>query len=302
MTMNISAQNKRDAELLQALLNMIKDNGNDMHYSEIKKEFPSYFQLNEKEIEPTATREHAWHAVVQMIGGIECKVAGLVEIEKAYWSVTPKGEALINVPAEQFYQAYHTPWLEYNKKKKERAGIVNKDIPEINELENTAAIDISTIQTNALEAIEQHILAMTPSYFEKFVGALLRGMGYYVNYIAKGGKDGGLDITAYHDPLGANGSHIKVQVKHYTSSNVGAKEVRELIAKLSKPNDVGIFVTSGDFSKDCKFEMRDHHKSLRLIGMKELIELWIQYYPNLSDSDKACLPLIPVYHLNTKKL
>lgn len=39
-------------------------------------------------------------------------------------------------------------------------------------------------------------------------------MGYYIQSVAPRGKDGGIDIVAYTDPLGAKIPRIKVQVKH----------------------------------------------------------------------------------------
>ncbi len=34
------------------------------------------------------------------------------------------------------------------------------------------------------------------------VAALLRAMGYYTPFISPRGKDGGVDILAYQDPIG----------------------------------------------------------------------------------------------------
>ena len=44
---------------------------------------------------------------------------------------------------------------------------------------------------------------MPPYQFQDLVAALLRAMGYHVAWVAPPGKDGGTDIVAYTDPLGA---------------------------------------------------------------------------------------------------
>jgi predicted Mrr-cat superfamily restriction endonuclease len=45
--------------------------------------------------------------------------------------------------------------------------------------------------------------------FQDLAAALLRGMGYYTPFVAPTGKDGGVDIIAYRDPLGTVSPRIK---------------------------------------------------------------------------------------------
>jgi len=52
---------------------------------------------------------------------------------------------------------------------------------------------------------------------EPLVAALLRGMGYYTPFVAPKGKDGGVDVVAYRDPLGTESPRIQVQIKHRES-------------------------------------------------------------------------------------
>ena len=74
--------------------------------------------------------------------------------------------------------------------------------------------------------------------FQDFVAALLRGMGYFTPFISPKGKDGGVDVIAYKDPIGSVGARIKVQVKHRANSKVTSKEVRELSSLLNKQNEL----------------------------------------------------------------
>ena len=63
------------------------------------------------------------------------------------------------------------------------------------------------------------ILAKYKSYeFQDLVADLLRAMDYHIAWIAPPGKDRGIDIIAYTDPLGASVPRIKVQFKHRDQS------------------------------------------------------------------------------------
>jgi restriction system protein len=54
---------------------------------------------------------------------------------------------------------------------------------------------------------------MNPFDFQQLVADLLRAMGYHVSWVSPPGKDGGVDIIAYTDPLGTKLPRIKVQVR-----------------------------------------------------------------------------------------
>ena len=62
---------------------------------------------------------------------------------------------------------------------------------------------IELLKDQALEGFREHIAKMNPYEFQDLVAALLRAMGYYTPFVSPKGKDGGIDIVAYQDPLGA---------------------------------------------------------------------------------------------------
>ena len=80
----------------------------------------------------------------------------------------------------------------------------------------------------------------------------MRAMDYHTDFIADKGKDGGIDIVAYQDPLGIKNPRIKVQVKHYPENPIPVDEIRKLKGLLNAGNEVGLFVTSGSFTNDAK--------------------------------------------------
>ena len=153
------------------------------------------------------------------------------------------------------------------------------------------------LQGQASKGIREYIIKKNPYEFQDLVAALLRAMGYYTPFIAPKGKDGGVDIIAYRDPLGTTAPQLKVQVKHYPTSAISVDVVRSLLGVLVKEGEVGLLVTSGTFTSESKKEARNGHRCLRLIDIDEFIDLWIRYYDRMSEEDKALLPIISVYFL-----
>ena len=77
------------------------------------------------------------------------------------------------------------------------------------------------------------IASRSPYEFQDMVAALLHAMGYFTPFVAPKGKDGGVDVLAFHDPLGATIPRVKVQVKHTPSSSVSVEVVRRLSGRLA---------------------------------------------------------------------
>ncbi len=64
------------------------------------------------------------------------------------------------------------------------------------------------------------------------------------------------------------------------------------------PNDVGLFVTSGSFSKDALDEARkQEQRRITCLDLKKLFDLWVRHYENLPQEARLMLPLKPVYYL-----
>ena len=63
-------------------------------------------------------------------------------------------------------------------------------------------------------------------------------------------------------------------------------------------NDVGLFVTTGRFTKDAHDEARiQERRKITLIDRERLVELWIEYMDRLSEDARQLLPLKPIYFL-----
>jgi restriction system protein len=103
--------------------------------------------------------------------------------------------------------------------------------------------------------IEARLPGLIPYDLQELVAHLLQAMGYHVGWVASLAKDGGVDIMAWTDPLGTRPRRIKVQVKRLGES-IRVGEVRSFMALLGD-QDVGLFVTTGGFTKDAEAEARD---------------------------------------------
>jgi len=157
------------------------------------------------------------------------------------------------------------------------------------------------LESKETAGIKDFIAKKKPYDFQFLIGALLRAMGYYTPFISPKGRDGGVDIIAYSDPLGVKIPRLKVQVKHYPNSAISVDDVRSLKGITNAASEIGLFVTSGTFSKEAERSARDGNIHIRLIDGEELVELWKTNYHNLSDEDKNMLPLHPIYFLGSNE-
>ena len=162
--------------------------------------------------------------------------------------------------------------------------------PTDDNVERDRAEELNMLESDAREGIRKFIVSKSPYEFQDMVAALLRAMGYHTPFIAPKGKDGGIDITAYLDPLGAQTPRIKVQVKHKPETAIGASDIRALLGVL-RAGDIALFVTSGTFSPDAKTTGTSSREFIRLIDGDEFIDMWLEFYDKMTDDDKNMLPL-----------
>ncbi len=84
--------------------------------------------------------------------------------------------------------------------------------------------------------------------FELLVGEIFRRQGYGVELSAALGADGGIDLVLRRD-----GESIPVQCKHWKTARVTAREMREFFGAMTDAAAPrGVFVTTGDFSRDAR--------------------------------------------------
>lgn len=142
------------------------------------------------------------------------------------------------------------------------------------------------------ELIKDKISSLDPDEMEQLAAAILRGMGFRARVSPKG-PDRGVDITASPDGLGLQEPRIKVEVKH-RSGPISAQLIRSFIGAL-RPGDRGIFVSTGGFTREARYESDRANIPVTLVDIDTLAELVVDYYEDFDLEGKALIPLIRIY-------
>lgn len=280
------------AQTTHAALKILEQEGGDMRYSDICRILSETKDFTDYEKENTKSGYPRWKIYLQFFS-IELSLAGYIIRNKGVWHLTEEGQAALKKSPEDFFAGFHSAYREYAKKQKADKDVLADKIEDIKEIPN----ELDDLESRATSGIIDYINQKNPYEFQELVAALLRSMGYYTPFIAPKGKDGGIDIIAYQDPLGTTQPQLKVQVKHYPKTPIPVDVVRSLGGTLVKEGEVGLLVTSGSFTNDAKKEARNYHRRLRLIDIDEFIELWIRYYDKMAEADKLLLPITPIYFI-----
>jgi restriction system protein len=226
--------------------------------------------------------------------------AGWLVKSKGRWYVTEEGRKAYNqiVDPEKFAREASRLYSQWRASQPEAIAELEEGITEgASSIEKAAeASTVEEAEETAWAEIEQYVQAINPYDLQKLVAALLRAMGYHVSWIAPPGPDKGIDILAHNEPLGTSTPRIKVQVKR-RADKISVDGLRSFMAMLGE-QDVGIFVSTGGFTSDAESEARTKEtRKLTLVNLEKLVELWVEHYDKVSESDKLLLPLKPVYYL-----
>lgn len=284
------------AKLLHAAFTILKDSGRELPRKELIARI-------EKEVELTSWDREAyentgrirWETILGFFS-IGAGRAGFIIKKKGIWYLTPEGEEAIKLGPAGILKAVNEA---YKKWKEQQTSEIAE--AEAADVEAPAPIvEFDKVEQIALEGLQAFINSKNAYEFQDLVAALLRGMGYYTPFVAPKGKDGGIDVVAYRDPLGTKSPRIQIQIKHRPTTSSSAPEVRQLMGLLQKEGDVGMFVSTGGFTPDAKTTARSSHIHVELIDLPRFINLWQEFYEKLSDEDKGLLPLTPIYFLAVK--
>lgn len=283
---------------------ILQENGGELRGKDVVEKIRETLEFNEYEKHRyEKTGYIRWESILHFYT-IDCMKAGYLRKSKGVWILTNEGEEAIKLGAEKLLSTATKIYREWDaKRKKEKSELETEDdIEEIKTDKGQAQqARIDQLEENAISGIRDFILRKNPYEFQDLVASLLNAMGYHISEIAKRGPDGGIDIIAYNDPLGTTQPRIIVQVKHKPTTNISSDEIQKLAGTLKRTSDVGIFVTSGDFSKPAEKEARNSREHIELIGFDRFVSLWTEYYYKLNDEQKNMLPLHPIYFLGSNE-
>lgn len=288
-----SPTRKLAAKVVHAAFQVLHDSGGEMRARDVINEVEKRVQFDDWALEryqsSGATR---WLTFLRFFT-IDCAKAGFMVKKAGTWYLTPEGEEAADLSPRELLDEATRRYKVWNAERKKDNLIADQELDDEKE---ASVITMDQIQELANASLEKHIVAKNPYEFQDLAAALLRGMGYFTPFVSPKGKDGGVDVIAYRDPLGTVSPRIKVQVKHRKDPS-GVQDIRQLMGILQKDGDVGIFISTGGFSKDAGAAARGSHVHVELIDMARFIELWQEYYTKMDDEDKALMPLAPVYFL-----
>ncbi len=285
---------QRTGQFLQVVFKLLLDKPEGLPAKEVLAEIPKKVALTEYEngYYPSSLNSQRFGKIVRF-ATIDLVKAGWLVKSKGRWFITEEGRKAYKKFAdpEEFYKEAVRLYQVWKRSRPQEKGLEPEDI----ETSPKVSITFEEAQELAEQQIQQIVETINPYEFQDFVADLLKAMGYFIYWVAPPGKDGGIDIIAYSDPLGAHGPRIKVQVKHKIGKQITVEPLRSFLSKLTV-DDIGIYVSSGGFTSDAEKESRlQENRKITLIGFEALIELWIEYYPKLTQEARQRLPLKPIY-------
>lgn len=288
---------KRTGELLRRVFAIVMPHGDGMQARDVLHELRETMQLTDYELGEYDSGGLRVDKIVRF-ATVDCVKAGWLAKQKGRWIITEEGRQAYKkfTDPEEFYKRavkLYNAW-----KATQLPGPEDVDGVEINEetVDKSASITFEQAEEQSWEEIAQYLRNMNPYEFQELVAALLRAMGYYISWVSPPGKDGGVDIHAWTDPLGTRTPRIKVQVKR-VKENVSVDGLRAFMALLGD-DEVGLFVTTAGFTKDAQDEARTRQRrQVTLVDLEKLFDLWVEHYKKLEDSARRRLPLQPIYFL-----
>jgi restriction system protein len=184
----------------------------------------------------------------------------------------------------------------------EAEGEIRKSINEPNsvvqpETTPTAEVEAEDPFANAVEnsreLIKDRLIKLSWEDMQSLVAGVLRAMGYKTK-ISAGGGDRGKDVVASPDGLGLEQPRIFVEVKH-RKGQMGAPEIRQFIGGRHAQNDRCVFVSTGGFTTEAKYEAERSSVPLTLVDSDDLVALLIDYYETTDAETRTLVPLRKTY-------
>lgn len=275
------------ARLLYRTLDLLRaeDDGT-LPFSDIKAALAAE-SMDEWEREVYASGEVRWVTFLTFYASKYVKAGFIYRQKQGQWTITDAGlAAMQNNDAEGLFRLAADAVAASQKVDPScAADPAAPDVPALVDYENKSRDDIFS-----------YLRAVDPYTFQNMVAALLRGMGYFVPFVAPKGKDGGVDVVAYSDPLGAKQPILKVQVKHYDPTNpVSVDVINALLGVTLGDGSVPVVVSSGRFTDAAKVKARA--SNVRLIDGDEFVSLWVEYYSKMDEEDRSLMPIRPLYFI-----
>lgn len=165
--------------------------------------------------------------------------------------------------------------------------------PEPTEEETQVDLLFKDIHNRAFEFIKDRVAKLEWDDMQQLVAGLLRAMGYKTR-VSPSGSDRGKDIVASPDGFGFESPRIVVEVKHRTGSAMGSHEVRSFLGGRHK-DDKGLYVSTGGFSKEARYEAERANIPLTLMDLDDLVRAILEHYEAMDGDSRRLVSLRKLY-------
>lgn len=173
----------------------------------------------------------------------------------------------------------------------EASGKPMQPAPEVLD-EQVDADPLSGMEALALERIKDLISKLDWAEMQELVAGILRAMGYKTQ-VSPAGSDRGKDIIASPDGFGFEHPRIIVEVKH-RKGQMGTSQIRSFLGGRH-PDDRGLFVSTGGFSKEAYYEADRASVPLTLWTSDHIVRALIDHYEDTDAETKRLVPLKRTY-------
>ena len=201
------------------VLKILKENDNEMSSKDLLKKMEqrvNFTDWEKKRYEKTGQLK--WQ-IVCSFKTMACVKAGILIKNNGIWYLTPEGVEAEKLSEEELFEKINAEYKKWKSNQSVTSDIFDEEETTEDEIENKESLLFyDDLQAKAIEGMTNYLNKKNPYEFQELVAALLRGMGYFTPFVAPKGKDGGVDIIAYKDPLGTTTPRIQVQVKHRESN------------------------------------------------------------------------------------
>jgi restriction system protein len=148
------------------------------------------------------------------------------------------------------------------------------------------------VQFKGFEFIKDKVNQLDWEEMQELVAGLLRAMGYKTR-ISPSGSDRGKDIVASPDGLGFEDPRIVVEVKHRNAA-MGSEHIRSFLGGRHD-NDKGLYVSTGGFTKDARYEAERARIPVTLMDLDDLVKSLLEHYEKMDVEMQRLVPLRKIY-------
>ena len=289
---------KRQGELLKGIFQILAENQNGIQALEVLQKLEELVPPTEFENSPyPSTGKRRYRKIVRFSTIAPVKAGWMIK-DSGIWQITKEGNKanqefvdpeLLMKEAKKLYRSW-----KQNKPAIEETGDDSSD-----EIEHDLTSTFEDVKESADADITSYLATINPYEFQKLVASVLRPLGFFVDWVAPPGRDGGVDIIAHEDRIGASGKRLLVQVKRQPESKVGPDGLKSFMSSLGD-RDSGLYVCLAGFTPEAEKSARfDKSTRVTLVDQTKLLRLWIENYEEMTDEERAFLPLKPIYFLTS---